>query len=239
MLFWHNRAEIESAAMRQRVEFPSNGHTCQGYFAAPESGKGPAVVVIQEWWGLVEHIEDLVDRFAAAGFVALAPDLFHGATTKSPDDATKLLMELDAERAVQEIAGAGAYLLARPECSSTKYGVVGFCMGGALAQYAATKDANNVGAAVSFYGGFKQVAPQWDDLQAPILLIYGEDDKGVPPEHGRELQAKLQKLGKNAELLIYPKANHAFFNDTRPEVHNPEAAADAWNRTLELFRRSL
>lgn len=225
--------------MRQRVEFPSNGHNCQGYFAAPASGKGPAVVVIQEWWGLVEHIEDLVDRFAAAGFVALAPDLYHGKTTTSPNDAGKMLMELDAERAVQEIAGAGKYLLSRPECSSTKYGVIGFCMGGALAQYAATNDANNVGAAVSFYGGFKEVTPEWENLQAPILLIYGENDRGVPAERGRELQAKLQKLGKNAELAIYPNADHAFFNDTRPEVHNPEAAADAWTRTLELFRRSL
>ncbi len=221
------------------VEFPSNGHTCQGYFAAPPSGKGPAVVVIQEWWGLVDHIRDLVDRFAAAGFTAVAPDLYHGKTTKSPDDAGKMLMELDAERAVKEIAGAGKFLLGRPETSSTKYGVVGFCMGGALAQYAATYDARNVGAAVSFYGGFKQVAPKWEDLQAALLLIYGEDDKGVPPEHGRELHAKLQKLGKNVELAIYPNANHAFFNDTRPEVHNPEAADDAWRRTVELFRQHL
>ncbi|HEY0155677.1 MAG TPA: dienelactone hydrolase family protein [Thermoanaerobaculia bacterium] len=225
--------------MGQRVDFRSNGHTCQGYFAAPESGKGPAVVVIQEWWGLVAHIEDLVDRFAAAGFSALAPDLYHGKTTKSPDDATKLLMELDVERAGKDIAGAGRYLLERPECTSKKYGVVGFCMGGALAQYAATNDAANVGAAVSFYGGFKQVQPKWEDLQAPILLIHGENDKGVPPENGRELQAKLQKLGKNAELVIYPNADHAFFNDARPEVYNPEAAGDAWKRTLELFRRNL
>src|SRR6185436_20348387 len=123
--------------MGERVEFPSNGHTCSGYFAAPESGQGPAVVVIQEWWGLVPHIEDLVERFAREGFVAVAPDLYHGQKTKSPDDAMKLLMELDVERAGKEIAGAGNYLLSRAECSSSKYGVVGFCMGGALAQYAA------------------------------------------------------------------------------------------------------
>lgn len=225
--------------MGQRVDFPSNGHTCQGYFAAPESGSGPAVVVIQEWWGLVEHIQDLVDRFAGAGFTALAPDLYHGKTTKSPDDATKLLMELDAERAVKEITSAGQYLLQRPECSSKKYGVVGFCMGGALAQYAATADPENVGAAVSFYGGFKQVQPRWEDLQAPILLIHGENDKGVPPEKGRELGAKLQKLGKNVEVVVYPNADHAFFNDSRPEVYNAEASGDAWKRTLELFRRHL
>jgi carboxymethylenebutenolidase len=225
--------------MGQRVQFQSNGHTCQGYFAAPDSGQGPAVVVIQEWWGLVEHIEDLVNRFAAAGFIAIAPDLYHGETTKSPDTATKLLMELDVERAGKEIAGAGAYLLQRPECSSKKYGVIGFCMGGALAQYAATNDAQNVGVAVSFYGGFKKVEPKWEDLQAAILLIYGENDKGVPAESGRELHAKLQKLGKDAEIVVYPNADHAFFNDSRPEVHNPEAAQDAWKRTLELFRRNL
>jgi carboxymethylenebutenolidase len=224
--------------MGQRVEFPSNGHTCQGYLAIPESGSGLAVVVIQEWWGLVDHIQDVCDRFAKEGFVAIAPDLYHGKTTKSPDDAMKMLMELDAERAVKEIAGAGAYVLQRPECTSKKYGVVGFCMGGALAQYAATKDASNVGAAASFYGGFKQVQPEWDKLQAALLLIYGEDDKGVPPEHGRELEAKLQKLGKNVELVIYPQANHAFFNNTGPN-HKPDDAADAWRRTLELFRRHL
>jgi carboxymethylenebutenolidase len=224
--------------MGQKVEFPSNGHTCQGYFAAPESGKGPAVVVIQEWWGLVDHIQDVVERFAAAGFVAIAPDLYHGKTTTSPDEATKMLMELDAERAVQEIAGAGSYLLQRPECTSSKYAVIGFCMGGALAQYAATKDAEHVGAAASFYGGFKKIAPDWEKLQAAILLIYGEKDKGVPAESGRELHEKLQKLGKDAELVVYPDADHAFFNDTRPN-YNPEAAADAWSKTLELFRRSL
>jgi carboxymethylenebutenolidase len=225
--------------MGKKVEFPSNGHTCQGYLATPpDGGQGPAVVVIQEWWGLVGHIQDVVDRFALAGFVAIAPDLYHGKTTTSPDDATKMLMELDAERAVREIAGAGAYALQQPECTSTKYGVVGFCMGGALAQYAATQDAEHVGAAVSFYGGFKKVAPEWENLEAAILLIYGENDKGVPPEHGRELHAKLQKLGKDAELVIYPDADHAFFNDVRPN-YKPDAAADAWRRMIDLFRRHL
>jgi carboxymethylenebutenolidase len=225
--------------MSVRVEFPSNGHTCSGAFAAPASGKGPAVVVIQEWWGLVPHIEDLVDRFAAEGFCAIAPDLYHGKTTKSPDEAGKLLMELDVERAGKEIAGAGAYLLRRPECSSSKYAVIGFCMGGALAQYAATADAEHVGAAASFYGGFKKVSPEWEKLQAPILLIYGENDQGVPAESGRMRAEKLRALGKEVELVIYPGANHAFFNDARPEVYHPDAAADAWRRTLELFRRQL
>lgn len=221
--------------MGERVSFPSNGHTCSGYFA----GEGPGVVVIQEWWGLVPHIEELVERFAGAGFAAIAPDLYHGKTTKSPDEAGKLLMELDVERAGKEIAGAGQYLMQRPECTSKKYGVVGFCMGGALAQYAALNDATNVGAAVSFYGGFKKVPLQWEKLSAPLLLIYGGNDQGVPAEQGRELEKKLKGLGKNVELVVYPGADHAFFNDTRPQVYNPDAAADAWKRTLDLFRRNL
>ncbi len=221
--------------MGERVEFPSNGHTCNGYF----SGEGPGVVVIQEWWGLVPHIEDLVERFAGAGFAAVAPDLYHGKTTTSPDEAGKMLMELDVDRAAKEIAGAGQYLLQRPECTSKRYGVVGFCMGGALAQYASTYDAKNVGAAVSFYGGFKKVSPDWEKLEAPILLIYGENDKGVPPETGRELEQKLRDLGKEVELVVYPNADHAFFNDTRPQVYNLDAAADAWKRMLDLFRRSI
>jgi carboxymethylenebutenolidase len=225
--------------MGQRVEFPSNGHVCHGYLAVPPSGKGPAVVVIQEWWGLVPHIEDLVERFAREGFLAIAPDLYHGVTTKSPDEAGKLLMELDVERAEREIAGAGDYLLSRPECTSKTYGVVGFCMGGALAQYTATKEGLKVGAIASFYGGFKKVQCDWNNLKAPILLIYGEEDKGVPAEQGRELERKLKELGKNVQLAVYPDANHAFFNDTRKEVHNPDAARDAWRRTLELFRANI
>jgi carboxymethylenebutenolidase len=224
--------------MGQRVEFPSNSHTCQGYFATPESGKGPAVVVIQEWWGLVPHIEDLVERFAAAGYCAIAPDLFHGRTTKSPDEAGRLLMELDAERAEREVAGAGEYLLSLPACSSKSYGVVGFCMGGGLAQYAATKEAK-VGATVSFYGGFKSVPMEWANLRAPLLLIYGENDQGVPAAGGRERESMLREMGKTVELVVYPNAGHAFFNDTRPEAYNADASDDAWQRTLEWFSKNL
>ena len=222
--------------MGQRVDFPSNGHTCNGYLSTPASGKGPAVVVIQEWWGLVPHIQDVVDRFAREGFLAIAPDLYHGKTTTSPDEAGKMLMELDVERAEKEISAAAAYALRRPECSSKTFGVVGFCMGGALAQYTATKN-SNTGAAVSFYGGFKKVDTKWERLNAPILLIYGANDKGVPAEQGRELEKKLRALGKKAEAVVYPDADHAFFNDARPAVYNAGAAADAWRRTIELFRQ--
>ena len=224
--------------MGKRVEFSSNEHRCNGYFAEPKPGKGPAVVVIQEWWGLVPHIESVVDRFASEGFAAIAPDLYHGKTTKSPDEAGKLLMELDADRAEREIAGAGEWLLEQPSCSSKKYGVVGFCMGGALAQYTGTKEAN-AGAIISFYGGFRKLTMDWSNLRAPILLIYGEKDQGVPPEQGRQLEQQLKKSGKDVQVVVYPDASHAFFNDTRKEVYKPDAAADAWRRTVDFFRTTL
>lgn len=221
--------------MGERVEFASNGHTCEGYMALPPLGSGPAVVVIQEWWGLVPHIEDLVNRFARAGFVAIAPDLYHGKTTKSPDEAGKMLMELDVERAGKEISGAAQYVMQLPQCTSRSYGVVGFCMGGALAQYTATHDPN-VAAAVSFYGGFKQVELPWENLRAPLLLIFGENDAGVPPSGGLELEKKLRAMGKSVDAVVYAGADHAFFNDSRPEVYNETAAQDAWDRTVRLFK---
>jgi carboxymethylenebutenolidase len=219
--------------MGNRVEFPSNGHTCQGYFA----GKGAGIVVIQEWWGLVPHIEEIVDRFAAEGFAAIAPDLYHGKTTTSPDLAGRLLMEMDADRAEKEIAAAGAYLLSRPECTSKSYGVVGYCMGGALAQYTATKE-KNVGAAVSFYGGFKKVSSDWTNLNAPILLIYAENDQGVPIEKGRALAKQLEDMGKRVQLITYPNVGHAFMNDTGAN-YNAEIAADAWKKSVDFFRANV
>lgn len=224
--------------MGEKVSLTVNGQKVDGWFAKPATGKGPAVVVIQEWWGLVPHIQDVVDRFAKEGFVALAPDLYHGKTTTSPDEAGRLLMELDIERAGREIAAAGAYLLDRPECSSKTFGAVGFCMGGALAQYAATSNPN-VGAAVSFYGGFKKVPLRWENLAGPILLIYGEMDDGVPASDAKPLEDKLKALGKKVETIIFRGAPHGFFNDTRSGPYREECAKDAWQRTLAHFRAHL
>lgn len=224
--------------MGEKVTFSSNGHTCEGYLAKPALGKGPAVVVIQEWWGLVPHVMDICDRFAKEGFVAVAPDLYHGQTTTAPDQAGRLLMELDVEKANAAIVGAGSYVLSRPECSSKCFGVVGFCMGGALAQYAATRS-TKVGAAVSFYGGFKKVPLRWENLAAPILLIYGELDEGVPASEAAPLEKKLKELGKKAETMIYRGAPHGFFNDSRPIQYRDECARDAWKRTIALFRANV
>jgi carboxymethylenebutenolidase len=222
----------------QMVEFQSNGARARGYLATPESGKGPGVVVIQEWWGLVPHIEDVADRFAAAGFVALAPDLYHGDVARSPDEAGKLMMALNIPQTERDLRGAIQYLLNHEATGGASVGTVGFCMGGALSLYAASKN-EQVGACVVFYGIHPKVEPDFERLRAPVLGFFAERDQFVPPDAVRALEAKLKEHGKRVEVHIYPDADHAFFNDTRHEVYDREAAADAWRRTVEFFREHL
>jgi carboxymethylenebutenolidase len=224
--------------MGAMVEFKSNGGQTSGYLAISESGAGPGVIVIQEYWGLVDHIKDVCDRFAAEGFVALAPDLFHGKIAKSPDEAGKLMMAMRIDEAEKDLRGAIQYLLDHDATTGDKVGTVGFCMGGALSLYAATKNPK-VGACVVFYGGHPNVKPDLPNLQAPVLGIFAERDGFVTPATVRELERKLKELGKSVEVNIYPGTNHAFFNDTRPEVYNADAAADAWRRTIEFLRLNL
>jgi carboxymethylenebutenolidase len=222
----------------QMVEFPSNGAETSGYLAIPAQGKGPGVIVIQEWWGLVPHIKDVCDRFAAEGYVALAPDLYHGQTTKSPDEAAKLMMAMRIDEAEKDLRGAIQYLLKHEATTGEKVGTVGFCMGGALSLYAATKNPQ-VGACVVFYGGHPKVEPDLPNLQAPMLGLYAGRDDFVTPDLVRELERKLKGLGKSVEVHIYPETDHAFFNDQRPEVYSASASADAWRRTIQFFAQHL
>ena len=224
--------------MGEMVQFPNNGGSTSGYLCAPPSGSGPGVVVIQEWWGLVDHIKEVCDRFAAEGFVALAPDLYHGKTTKSPDEAGKLMMAMRIDEAEKDLRAAADYLSIQDSTTSKKVGVVGFCMGGALALYTATRNPK-IGACVVFYGGHPNVKPDLPNLHAPMLGLYAERDGFVTPDSVRELERKLNDLGKQVEVKIYPDADHAFFNDSRPEVFNADAAADSWQRTIEFLRENL
>ncbi|HTK28606.1 MAG TPA: dienelactone hydrolase family protein [Vicinamibacterales bacterium] len=224
--------------MGERVSFKSNGGTTDGYLAQPATGRGPGVVVIQEYWGLVPQIERTADRFAAEGFVALAPDLYHGTTTRSPDQAGKLMMALRIDDAARDLAGAIDCLAAQPGVAPKRVGTVGFCMGGALSLYAAAKNPE-VGACVVFYGGHPNVKPDLPALAAPVLGIYGGRDTFVTPAVVAELDAELTRLGKRHEFHTYPDAVHAFFNEARPEVHDPAASADAWARTIAFLHREL
>lgn len=207
-----------------------------GYLAVPESGSGPGVIVLQEWWGLVPHIKDVADRFAAAGFVALAPDLYKGETADSPDDAGRRLMALNIEQTAKDLQTAVDFLLNHTAVTGEKLGVVGFCMGGQLALLAATVS-DRISAVVDFYGIHPHVHPDFSRLNAPVLGIFGQNDSSVTPEAVQQLQAQMQQAGKTIEVHTYPNAEHAFFNNTRPEVYNPDAADDAWKRTIGFFQQ--
>ena len=222
------------------VEFPSNGHQASGYLSLPDGGNGAGVVVIQEWWGLVDHIRDICDRLAAEGFVALAPDLYHGETTTEPDEAGKLMMELDIERAAKDMSGAVDYLLGHDAVDGDKIGAIGFCMGGALVLVLAARNGEKVGAVVPFYSAFAGEVPDLSGIEAPVLGHFGELDDFAPPEKARELEDTIRNdAGVECTFHIYRGAGHAFVNDDRPEAHHPEHAARAWELTLQFLRGNL
>jgi carboxymethylenebutenolidase len=227
--------------MGQMVEFASNGTTGSGYFAPATSGSGPGVIVIQEWWGLVDHIKDVVDRFAAEGFSALAPDLYRGATTTEPDEAGKLMMALNLEQAAKDLRGAIQFLKGHEAVSSAGVGVVGFCMGGGLALTVACNEPDDVVACVPFYGliPWEHAAPDYDRLRARVRGHYAENDGFFAPAMARALEEELRSRGKDATFVIHPGVDHAFFNDTRPEVYNATEAEAAWADTVAFLRESI
>jgi len=216
------------------VEYSSNDNIGSGYLAVPKSGGGPGVIVLQEWWGLVDHIKDVAERFASEGFVALAPDMYHGESTTSPDEAGKLMMALDIGRVESDLRGAVDYLLGRDDVTSGCVGTVGFCMGGQLSLYAACENAS-VGACVIFYGIHPKVKPNLKKLEAPVLGFFAEHDDFVPPAAVRQLEHDLQAAGKAVDFIIFEEAGHAFFNDSRQQVYHPAHAAECWSRMVAFY----
>jgi carboxymethylenebutenolidase len=225
--------------MGEIVEFASNGGTAQGYLAVPASGTGIPVVVIQEWWGLVPHITDVCDRFASEGFVALAPDLYHGESTTEPDEAGKLMMAMNIDQAAKDMGGAVDKVA--DVAGSDRVGVTGFCMGGGLALVLAARRPDKVKAAVPWYGliPWPGAQPDWSDLDAKVLGHYAGNDEYFDAPKVAELEQALRAAGKEADLHVVPGAEHAFFNDTRPEVHDAEASAACFAETVEFFRTTL
>jgi carboxymethylenebutenolidase len=220
------------------IPFKANGGAAQGYLAKATSGKGIGVIVLQEWWGLVDHIKNVCDRFARAGFTALAPDMYDGAIAKSPDEAGKLFMALNIGEAEKKLRGAIDFLLSHETVSSKKVGTIGFCMGGQLSLFATTLN-NNIGACVDFYGIHPAVKPDFTQLNAPVLGIFAERDSMVNAEAVLALETQLKSAGKRYNFHMYPNTTHAFFNDTRPEVYDAKATLDAWNKTLTFLKTEL
>ena len=219
------------------VTFQANGRTCDGYLSIPEDGGGPGVIVIQERWGLIDYIKDVTDRFAAEGYVALAPDLFRGESSYDPEEALRLMNALGLDQIEKDLRGAVGFLLGHKAVSSEKVGSVGFCLGGKLSLFIACV-CPEIGACVNFYGIHPGITPEIANLHGPILGLFGEDDPVVPAESVRALEASLLELGKDATFHIYPGVGHAFHHDGGPGYHEA-AAKDSWAKVLAFLRKHL
>lgn len=219
------------------VEYPdTDDETLMGYLAYPTNGEAaPAIIVIQEWWGVNDHIKDVTRRFAAEGFVALAPDLYKGQIATEPDEARKLVMELDMPEAVKEIQQAIVYLQTQDYVSGEQVGIVGYCLGGGLVLQTALVS-EDVGAGVVYYGRPLDPA-EAGGVNAPILTFIGTEDN-IPVDAVEAMHAAFEEASIKNEYQVYDGAQHAFFNDTR-ESYNQQAAVDAWPRTLAWFRENL
>ena len=225
---------------RQNVTFASNGGEAHGYLAKPESGTGPGLVVIQEWWGLDDHIADIVDRFAKEGFVALAPDLFGGKVAHDTDEAGTLMEQLPADRAARDLGGAVDYLLADESVTSSKIGAVGFCMGGGFVLQLAAQQGDKIGAAVPFYGVGAGVPDEFSGITAPVQGHYGEQDAFYPVDKAREQEQQMRREAKGDVEFFYYPAGHAFHNDKdKMGTYDAESAKLAWQRTVEFLKANL
>jgi carboxymethylenebutenolidase len=208
-----------------------------GVIAFPSgTGQVPTLVLVQEYWGINAHIEDLADRFAAAGFITLAPDLYHGKVTKDPNEAAALMTALDGKRAMGDIAGAVAHLQAEPR-SNGKVGITGFCMGGAYA-FAATSALPEIAAAAPFYGIPPAERLDFAKMKAPILAQFTTRDQWATVEKAEAIKKGIDAHHGNMRLETYD-AEHAFMNDTRPDVYAPQEAKLAWDRAVAFLHEHL
>jgi carboxymethylenebutenolidase len=229
--------------MGEMVSFASNGNTADGYLAVPSSGSGPGLLVLQEWWGLVPQIKDMCDRLAREGFVALAPDLYHGeiAEHTEMDKAGQLMQSLPPDRAARDMGGAIDYLLANDAVTSDEVGVIGFCMGGMLTLMIAALQGDKVAAAAPFYGApLGDMAPDWSNLSAKVQGHFAEKDDFFGPGPVKELETQLKGMGKEVEFIIYPGTGHAFANEKDAlGTYDPENAKLALDRAVSFLHQHL
>jgi carboxymethylenebutenolidase len=229
--------------MAETVSFPSNGSEASGYLVRPESGSGPALLVIQEWWGLDWNIKQVADRLGTAGFVALAPDLYHGelAGHDEMDKAGQLMQSMPPDRAAKDMSGAIDYLSNLDGVTGRGIGVIGFCMGGLLSFLIAAGRPDKVVAAVPFYG-FPQgdMEPDWSKLNAVVRGHMAEVDNYFGPEAAKALEAKLQGMGKDVTLTVHPGTGHAFMAEHNAlGTEDKELAEKLWPEVISFLHEQL
>jgi carboxymethylenebutenolidase len=221
------------------IEFSTSAGPTNGYQAAPAAAEGPGVIVLQEWWGVEDHIRSVCDRLAAEGFYALAPDLYGGETTTQPSEAEQKMMALSMDQVEPQMCGAADHLAAQPGCQGDGVGALGFCLGGGLAVWAAAT-CPNVTAAVSYYYVMPHGKPDFSAIAGPVLGHFGTADEFVKHDEAKALESELRSAGVDVAFHYYEGAGHAFFNETdRLGTHDPAAAAASWERTVSFLRGAL
>lgn len=230
---------ICATASAATVSFPSSPGEGSGYLSLPQgAGKHPALIVIQEWWGVTDWIREQTDRFARQGYVALAPDLYRGKSTTDPQVAHELMRGLPQDRGMADLEGAFRYLAARDDVDPSRIGVIGWCMGGGYAlNFAVTEP--RIAATVMNYGALITNPETIAKIRGPLLGNFGAEDRGIPKADVTAFGAALDKAGKTADIKIYDGAGHGFMNPNNKAGYVKSAADDAWSRIDAFFAKAL
>lgn len=218
----------------ETLSFSTKGGDTTAYVMRPESPNGKAVIIIQEWWGLNPHIKDIAGRYADEGFIAIAPDLYRGKLAKDPAEAGEMMNALSLDDGIDTIEQAAA--AARAAYGVNHFGITGYCMGGTFSLRAACL-VEGFAAAAPFYGDIPE-EEVLSKLTTPVVFISGIRDGWIDPAKVAQLEAIAEKYELPIETVKYD-ADHAFFNDTRPEVYDPVASADAWALVIGFFNEKL
>ena len=234
-LYCAPRECTKGGTMSGPVEFEQGGVQVSGYLAEPEGTARGGLIVIQEWWGLNDDIRGIADRYAAEGYLAFAPDIYHGQLTTEPDEATKLMMSMDRDLAGRELDAVAGWL--KSERGVAKVGCTGFCMGGGLALATAARPTANVDAVHAYYGVPFLTPDQLASVGCPVMCSYGGEDGMTPAEQIDGLREGLAGRNVAADIKVYERAGHSFFN--AGEAHHAASAQDSWERSLKWFGEHL
>jgi carboxymethylenebutenolidase len=223
----------------ETVQFPNGTGTVSGFLATPEKpGRYPALVVIHEWWGLTDWVKEQTQKLAAQGYIALAPDLYRGQVTSDPEVAHELMRGLSADRAVSDLKAAFAYLTARKDVDRGHIGSIGWCMGGGFSLQLAIHEPH-LAACVVNYGALPTDPNDIQQIYAPVLGSFGADDRGITPADVSDFEKTMRGMNRRAFVKVYDGAGHGFENSTNTAAFRPDAAADAWARTIDFLNRAL
>ncbi len=230
---------LQGSAKTEKVSFKSGQETVSGYLALPDSGgRHPALVVIHEWWGLNDWVEEQARKFAEQGYVALAVDLYRGKSAANPEEAHELMRGLPQDRAIRDMKAAFAYLATRHDVEKNKIGSVGWCMGGGLSLQLAIHEPKLAACALN-YGSMPTDATDIAKIKTPILGNFGADDRGITPEDVHAFEKSMKAAHKSVDVKIYDGAGHAFENPNNKDGYRPDAAKDAWARMVKFFGETL